>query len=191
MLRKHIKVEPEIFYFECDRLGIAVFQDMVNNSDYSFLRDTALPTVGVLRIDDKKLHKSPEKRRAFEAGMESTVKQLYSHLSICQWTIFNEGWGQFCADEMYDKLRELDSTRFIDSASGWFIPKKTDLCSRHIYFRKLKAEKTDKPYFISEFGGYAYAVEGHIFNSEKVFGYANCKTRGEFVRSSGIYIKHR
>ncbi len=182
MLRKHIKVEPQLFYYECDRLGICVFQDMINNSNYSFLRDTALPTVGLLRLNDKRLHRNSESRKAFENGMNATVRQLYCHPSICQWTIFNEGWGQFCADEMYEKLRRLDSSRFIDSASGWFIPNKTDLCSRHIYFRKLKAAKTDKPYFLSEFGGYAYAVENHIFNPEKSFGYANCKTREEFVK---------
>ena len=44
-LRKHIKVEPEEFYYQCDRLGMVVFQDMVNNGRYCFLRDTALPTV--------------------------------------------------------------------------------------------------------------------------------------------------
>ncbi len=183
MLRKHIKIEPQLFYYECDRLGIAVFQDMVNNSDYSFLRDTVFPTVRLLRRNDKKLHKNPQSREAFINGMHSAIEQLYSHPSICQWTIFNEGWGQFCADDMYDKLKALDASRFIDSASGWFIPKKTDLESRHIYFRKLKAVKSDKPYFLSEFGGYAYAEKGHIFNPNKSFGYSNCKTREEFVGS--------
>lgn len=181
MLRKHIKIEPELFYFECDRQGIAVFQDMVNNSDYSFLRDTALPTLSILRMNDKRLHKNKESRAAFIKGMEKTVEALYSHPCVCQWTIFNEGWGQFCADEMYERLKRLDSSRFIDSASGWFRAEKNDFESRHIYFRKLKAVKTDKPYFISEFGGYAYAEKGHIFNAKKAFGYAICKSREDFV----------
>lgn len=190
MLRKHIKIEPQLFYYACDRLGIAVFQDMVNNSDYSFLRDTALPTVHLLRRNDKRLHKNKESRAAFVNGMESTVKLLYSHPSIVEWTIFNEGWGQFCADEMYDKLKQLDSSRLIDSASGWFLQDKNDFESRHIYFRKLKAVKTDKPYFLSEFGGYAYAVEDHIFNPKRAFGYAICKTREDFVkRLRDLYLK--
>lgn len=188
MLRKHIKIEPELFYFECDRQGIAVFQDMVNNSDYSFLRDTALPTLSILSMNDKRLHKNKESRAAFIKGMEKTVEALYSHPCICQWTIFNEGWGQFCADEMYERLKKLDSSRFIDSASGWFRAEKNDFESRHIYFRKLKAVKTDKPYFISEFGGYAYAEKGHIFNAKKAFGYAICKSREDFVnRLSALY----
>lgn len=190
MLRKHIKIEPQLFYYDCDRLGIAVFQDMVNNSDHSFLRDTVLPTVCTLRRSDKKLHKNKESRAAFVNGMESTVKSLYSHPSIVEWTIFNEGWGQFCAGEMYGKLKMLDSSRPIDSASGWFLQDKNDFESRHIYFRRLKAVKTNKPYFLSEFGGYAYAVKGHIFNPRRAFGYAICKTREDFVKSlRNLYLK--
>ena len=55
-LRKHIKIEPEQFYYDCDRLGMIVFQDMVNNGDYSIFRDTALPTVGFKKKNDKNLH---------------------------------------------------------------------------------------------------------------------------------------
>ncbi len=181
MLRKHIKVEPEQFYYDCDRLGMLVFQDMVNNSDYSFFRDTALPTVGLLRRNDRRLHRDPVSRRAFEQGMEQTVRQLYNHPCICCWTIFNEGWGQFCADEQYHRLRTLDSSRFIDTASGWFTAKETDVDSRHIYFRKLKLRASDKPLFLSEFGGYSYKPEGHVFNTEQTYGYGKFATRDEFV----------
>ena len=45
MLRKHIKIEPAVFYYYCDKYGMAVFQDLVNSGSYSFLIDTALPTV--------------------------------------------------------------------------------------------------------------------------------------------------
>ena len=46
-LRKHIKIEPELFYYYCDREGMAVFQDFVNSGKYSFFIDTALPTIGL------------------------------------------------------------------------------------------------------------------------------------------------
>ena len=66
MLRKHIKVEPEIYYYECDRQGIALIQDMVQNGDYSFFRDTILPTVKLGRMrSDLRLHRRPEIRQAF------------------------------------------------------------------------------------------------------------------------------
>ena len=183
MLRKHIKVEPEQFYYDCDRLGMVVFQDMVNNSDYRFFRDTALPTVGLLRMNDRRLHKNTHSRRAFEGGMLQTVRQLYNHPCICYWTIFNEGWGQFCADEQYTLLRELDDTRFIDSTSGWFLAKNTDVNSRHIYFRKLKLRASDKPLVLSEFGGYSYKPEGHVFNTEQTYGYGKCETREDLVKA--------
>lgn len=189
MLRKHIKIEPEFFYSECDRLGMIVFQDMVNNGKYSFIKDTALPTVGMLKKNDKYTHKDAESRKAFMLSMQKTVERLYNHPSICQWTIFNEGWGQFCADEMYNRLRELDSSRFIDSASGWFIAKNNDFDSRHIYFKKLKVKECDKPIFISEFGGYSLNIENHIFNLKSSYGYGKFKCREDFVTAlKNLYL---
>lgn len=183
MLRKHIKVEPEAFYYYCDKYGMAVFQDMVNNGKYSFIRDTALPTVGLVRLNDKYLHRNKESRNAFIEGMEKTVKQLYNHPSVVEWTIFNEGWGQFCADHMYLKLKELDSSRFIDSASGWFKSKNNDFDSLHIYFKKLKVKAGDKPIFLSEFGGFSYKILEHSFNTEKTYSYGKFETREEFVKA--------
>ena len=174
-LRKHIKVEPEEFYYQCDKLGMIVFQDMVNNSDYNFLRDTALPTIGIQTLDDRKLHADEVGRRRFLEGMEATVKQLKSHPCICYWTIFNEGWGQFDSDNVYDQFKKLDDTRFIDSTSGWFRRKKTDVDSRHVYFRKVKlAGDGIKPLVLSEFGGKTFKVEGHVFNPDKTYGYGGC-----------------
>ncbi len=183
MLRKHIKVEPEAFYYYCDKHGMAVFQDMVNNGKYSFVRDTALPTLGFQRKKDTRTHKNPKTRRAFVKGMEQTVHQLYNHPCIVEWTIFNEGWGQFCADEMYDNLKKLDSSRLIDSASGWFTAKNNDFTSLHVYFKKLKVKPSKKPIFLSEFGGYSYKIPKHSFNPNKTYGYGKFKTKEEFVKA--------
>ena len=180
-LRKHIKVEPEEFYYQCDKLGMIVWQDMVNNGDYAYLRDTVLPTVGLQVRPDKNLHKDPETRKAFFSGMEATVNQLKNHPCICYWTIFNEAWGQFDSDAVYEQMKQLDDTRFIDSTSGWFRRKKTDVDSRHIYFGpwgQLKPSR--KPLVLSEFGGYCYAETEHLFNPEKSYGYRTCKTREAF-----------
>ena len=189
-LRKHIKVEPELFYYACDRLGMVVFQDMVNNGDYSFFRDTALPTFGIQKRNDKKMHRDENTRKAFLHGMESTVKQLKNHPCILYWTIFNEGWGQFDGSAAYEKLKSLDSSRIIDTTSGWFRGTETDVDSRHIYFTPWSALKpSDKPLVLSEFGGYAYAVEGHLFNPDKAYGYKTCKSREHFQTSlSELYI---
>ncbi len=183
MLRKHIKVEPEQFYYDCDRWGMIVFQDMVNNGDYSFFRDTALPTVGFQKLKDKRMHRDEATRQAFRDGMAATVRQLKNHPCICCWTIFNEGWGQFDSDTVFDELKQLDNSRFIDSTSGWFRQTNSDVESLHIYFgswNKLKA--CDKPLVLSEFGGYCYGIKDHLFNPEKAYGYKSCKSLTDFNR---------
>ena len=181
-LRKHIKLEPEQFYYDCDRLGMIVFQDMVNNGDYNFFRDTGLPTLGLTRLPDRLLNRDPEARDCFLWAMEQTVRALGNHPCICLWTIFNEGWGQFCADAAYDRLRALDPDRFIDAASGWFRQKKSDVESLHIYFRPLRMKAGSRPLLLSEFGGYSYKLPGHSFNLDKTYGYRKCPDRESFLR---------
>ena len=172
-LRKHIKIEPEQFYYDCDRLGMIVFQDMVNNGAYSFFRDTALPTIGLKRLNDRWLNRDQTTREAFMRSMERTVEQLENHPCICYWTIFNEGWGQFESSKAYRHLKELDDTRFVDSASGWFTGGESDVVSEHVYFKPFRFRKADKPVVLSEFGGYVFAPEGHVFNPGKSYGYRN------------------
>ncbi len=189
-LRKHIKIEPQTFYYDCDRLGIIVWQDMINNGNYKFFRDTVLPTIGLIRKKDKHLHRNKLQRKAFIDTMTETVNLLKEHPSIVCWTIFNEGWGQFDSDSAYDILKNLDDTRFIDTTSGWFENNKSDLKSLHIYFRKLKIKRSKKPIVISEFGGYAHKVDGHTFHPTKIHGYGITKTRKEFVdRIRKTYIE--
>ena len=176
-LRKHIKVEPEEFYYQCDKLGMIVWQDMVNNSDYKFIRDTALPTIGIQKLNDKKWHKDENSRKMFKIAAAAAVNQLKNHPCICCWTIFNEAWGQFDSDNVYEWFKTLDDTRFIDSTSGWFRRKKSDVDSRHVYFKKVKLVGDGvKPLVLSEFGGKTYKAEGHIFNPDKSYGYGGCET---------------
>ena len=181
-LRKHIKIEPEQFYYDCDRLGMVVFQDMVNNGEYRFARDTVLPTLGVQGLRDEGLNPDPETRRVFLESMEATVRLLGNHPCVCLWTIFNEGWGQFCADEVYRCLKALDPSRFIDSTSGWFRQRESDVESLHIYFKPPRLGKRGRPQLLSEFGGYVWKVPAHSFNLGKTYGYRICKTREELVR---------
>ena len=181
-LRKHIKIEPEQFYYDCDRFGMIVFQDMVNNGEYHYGRDTVLPTVGICRCSDQRMNPDPETRKIFLKTMEGTVCHLRNHPSICLWTIFNEGWGQFCADEAYSKLRAMDCSRFIDSTSGWFHQNVSDVDSLHIYFRKLRLGTEDRPQLLSEFGGYSYKIPEHSFNLKKTYGYRKYQNREQFVK---------
>jgi hypothetical protein len=163
---------------------------MVNNGDYDFVRDTALPTAGIQKLPDKYLHRGEKTRKAFLNGMADTVKQLKNHPCILYWTIFNEGWGQFDSNAAYRKLKNLDSSRIIDTTSGWFRHKATDVDSRHIYFTPwCTLRASNKPLVLSEFGGYAYAEQDHLFNPEKAYGYKTCKTLEQFQTAlSELYI---
>ena len=170
MLRKHIKIEPELFYYYCDKYGMIVFQDMVNSGKYSFFIDTALPTAGLRRGIS---HRASDIRRTtFETDSAMTVRHLYNHPSVVYYTIFNEGWGQFDADENYRRLKALDPTRVWDATSGWFAENESDVTSEHIYFKKLDLKNDpDRPLVLSEFGGYSCKIEDHSFNLDNTYGY--------------------
>ncbi len=169
MLRKHIKLEPEIFYYECDRLGMAVFQDMINCGPYSFFRDTALPTIGIKRGIRAKI--SEKAKKSFLETSLGIQNQLFSHPSVLYYTIFNEGWGEFDPDECYKTLKTNDPTRIYDATSGWFFGKMSDVESHHIYFKKLNLKKTSRPMVLSEFGGYSLKIKGHCFLEKGEYGY--------------------
>lgn len=171
-LRKHIKVEPQMFYYLADKLGMLVMQDFPNSGKYSFFRDTALPTIGFKKLSDKKRVVSTVRRSSFLDNGTKLINLLYKHPSVVYYTIFNEGWGQFSADEMYEFFKEKDLTRVFDSTSGWFWQKKSDVDSIHVYFKKVKLPKrSGKPIVLSEFGGYSLKISEHSFNSEKNYGY--------------------
>ena len=181
MLRKHIKIEPEVFYHECDKQGIVVFQDMVNSGKNSFLADTALPTIG---LKNGKEHKASKRRRElFENACEETLSHLYNHPCICCYTIFNEGWGQYDADRIYDRLKEKDPSRIFDSTSGWFEKTKSDVKSEHVYFKTLDLQPSEKPLFLSEFGGYSCKIKDHSFNLSQTYGYRFFKNQKDFMNA--------
>lgn len=181
-LRKHIKIEPEQFYYDCDRLGMFVFQDMVNNAGYSYILDTVLPTLKFKKRNDLKgRNHNPEHMRVFKQHMLDTLHDLYNHPCIIGYTIFNEGWGQFDSDSMYELAKSIDATRIYDSTSGWFAQQKSDVDSEHIYFRVEELHARERPMFLSECGGYSYLVLGHAFNPDKTYGYGACENAEELT----------
>ena len=195
MVRKHIKLEPMLWYYYCDVLGLTVWQDFVNGGgEYKFLHVAALPFLGFHHKDsDYKFfaRESKEGRDEFVQSVYETVGNLYNVPSIAVWVPFNEGWGQFDSKEITDLVKSLDSTRIVDSVSGWHDQGvgKTELLSLHTYYTKLKVPKDSRPVVLSEFGGYSLKVDGHVF-CEKEFGYKTFKTKQELQSAVEVlYLK--
>lgn len=192
MLRKHIKIEPLRWYYHCDRLGMVVWQDMVNGGGRPFMPfvcylPTALPFVSSL-IKDRMYplfsRASKKGRELWEKSCVATVELLYNCPCIGLWVPFNEGWGQFDALRITSLIRHLDDTRLIDHASGWFDQGGGDVKSVHNYFRplKVKRDRRKRPFVLSEYGGCTYAVKGHI-HSDKSYGYRTCQSQEEFSKA--------
>ena len=120
------------------------------------------------------------RKRLFIDMSFGILDALYNHPSVVYYTIFNEGWGQFGEKECYDILKKADKTRVYDTTSGWFKKKCTDVESDHVYFKKIKQKKTDKPWILSEFGGYSYKIKENAFNTEKTYGYKYFDDREKF-----------
>lgn len=178
MLRKHIKIEPLRWYYHCDRLGMIVWQDMVNGGErYNMLIMGYIPTLFTklaTHIKDKwykTLSRNHEVgRNEWLLECDDTVSLLYNAPCISTWVPFNEGWGQFDAKKVYWRIKALDQTRLIDHASGWFDQGEGDFKSIHNYFRRLRVKVEKRPVIFSEFGGYACYVKDHSY-SWRIYGY--------------------
>lgn len=178
-IRKHIKVEPERFYYHCDKIGMMVWQDMPNGGgDYNMVFVTYLPNASNLFARGIKDHlysifkrKDEEGRRQYYEDLEGMVKFLYNHPSIAVWVPFNEGWGQFDARKATALIGKNDTTRFVNEACGWFDQQGGDMYSIHNYTHKLVTKpQKDRVVALTEYGGYSYPVKEHMA-CEKEFGY--------------------
>lgn len=181
MLRKHIKVECARWYYHCDRIGMIVCQDMVNGgSKYHMPAVNIFPTLFpelTSHIKDTRysLLSRADKaaRTAWEKECLETVDALSFFPSIAIWVPFNEGWGQFDSERITELIRQKDTDRLIDSASGWFDQGAGDFISEHNYFRPLKVSVKkwkNRALFLSEYGGFACHIKGHSF-VERIYGY--------------------
>lgn len=191
MLRKHIKIEPLRWYHHCDRLGMLVWQDLVNGGMGEGRAPEPVPLPGRGSRSDRSYAKFGRSdaagREAFRREMRGTVDLLRSVPSIALWVPFNEGWGQFDAADIARELRELDPTRSIDHASGWHDQGAGDAKSLHVYavpFRiRRRWQRDPRAIVLSEYGGFSLPLDGHTWNS-KVFGYGKTlHSRSELERA--------
>ncbi len=189
MLRKHVKIEPQRWYYHCDRLGMLVWQDMVNGGrSYKLWYVTYLAT-GMeffhIKMPDSTLwllgRKEEKGRKQFVGEMRQTIRSLYNHPSIVTWVLFNEGWGQFHAQAVIKAAREEDANRLIDQASGWFDQGGGDIRSIHDYFFPLKIQPEKRASALTEFGGYSLSIPGHRMY-QKIYGYRTYEKKEDLTQ---------
>ena len=190
LLRKHAKIEPQRWYYHCDRLGLIVWQDIVNGgSAYNLWFVTYLTNVLqplLRRFPDGKAAYSllsrakPAGREEYAHELADTVQALRCHPCIACWVPFNEGWGQFDAGKAVQALRALDGTRLMDEASGWFDQGGGDVHSLHNYFYPLRIRPQKRTVALSEYGGIAWPMPGHE-PPHKTYGYGTAKDRQELT----------
>ena len=144
LVRKHVKVEPERWYYYCDKLGLLVWQDMPSGNN-----------------------NTPDGRIRFEAELRRMILQLQNHPCIVTWVIFNESWGQFDTERLTRSVKDWDTTRLVDSASGWTDKHVGDLNDAHNYpFPETPTEDSTRASVMGEFGGLGLPQPGHEWSTD-------------------------
>ncbi len=170
MTRKHVKVEPDRWYYWCDQLGLLVWQDMPSG-DKS------------ISPEDPDITRTPESARQYDLELKEMIDGLQAHPSIITWVVFNEGWGQFDTQRVADWTKKYDPTRLVDAASGWADRAGVgDLHDMHKYPRPgAPPVEAKRAGVLGEFGGLSLGVDGHTWQKE-IWGYAGTKSSGELTR---------
>ena len=148
LARKHVKVEPERWYYWCDRLGLLVWQDMPSGNNAT-----------------------PEGRTQFEVELQRMIAGRGNHPALITWVLFNEGWGQYDTERLAAWLKALDPSRLVDDASGWTDKRAGDLIDVHSYpGPECRLPEPDRAAVLGEFGGLGLGVPGHTW-SDQFWGY--------------------
>ena len=191
LLRKHAKIEPQRWYYHCDKLGLIVWQDMVYGGAplkqwyVTYLTNALLPLLR--RTPDGKAfwgllgRESKASREEYGQELEATVDALRAHPCIGCWVPFNEGWGQFDAKAAAARLRALDPGRLVDEASGWYDQGGGDVDSRHNYFYPLRVRPGGRAVALSEYGGIAWPMPGHE-PPGRTYGYGTAKDKADLTK---------
>ena len=187
MIRMHMKVEALRWYYYCDRIGMLVWQDMPSGGTGKLnTLSNVLPLFVNINFKDKNYRRfgraDTKAREHFKKEVLGMVNHLYSCPCIVTWVPFNEGWGQFDSALISKAIKTYDKSRLIDHASGWHDNKAGDFLSTHKYVKpyRFKPDSHGRAVALTEFGGYAYVVQGHTFNS-KEFGYKRFDTENELM----------
>jgi hypothetical protein len=181
MLRKHIKVEPWLYYYYADSLGILVWQDMVSGFE------TDKRSVQHVHWNAARdWERSSESAAQWEHELKTMIDQLKFFPSIVTWVVFNEGWGQFDTERVVDWVMKYDTTRLIDGVSGWVDRGYGHMRDIHQYPGPgiVPAEQNPgRVIVLGEFGGLGLPIEGHLWNpSMRNWGYRTYYSTGDLIK---------
>ncbi|HVZ95317.1 MAG TPA: glycoside hydrolase family 2 TIM barrel-domain containing protein [Chitinophagaceae bacterium] len=185
MIRKHVKVEPERWYYDCDKLGMLVWQDMPSGD----LGNGWNPDPGIIE-DESDKDRTAASEGYYRKEWNAIIDALYNHPSIVVWIPFNEGWGQFKTADITQWTREKDPSRLVNSASGGNFYGVGDIIDIHNYpdpaMPRPELFGTKQALVLGEFGGLGYPVNGHTWE-QKNWGYRNLEsTEDLFKRYSSM-----
>jgi hypothetical protein len=160
MLRKHIKIEPDRYYYHCDRLGILVWQDMPSGFNRA-LRNQPQDAGEPLRLATG--------REQHELELRRMIGRLYNHPSIVMWVIHNEGWGQYETPALERWVKSIDPSRWVNPTSGWLDQNVGDVYDIHTYqeIPLTPRNKPDRAIVIGEYGGVGWPVSEHLWDTSK------------------------
>ncbi|HEY6950962.1 MAG TPA: sugar-binding domain-containing protein [Bacteroidota bacterium] len=166
MVRKHVKVEPDRWYYWADKLGILVWQDMPSGSN---------------RMADSK--------KQFESELNRLVQEHRNHPSIVMWVVFNEGWGQYDTERLTAWVKNLDPSRLVNNASGWTDARVGDVADIHSYPRPRSPKADDhRAGVLGEFGGLGLAIPGHTWQKEH-WGYRGMDDRQQLTAQYQMFLR--
>ena len=159
LARKHVKIEPDRWYYWCDKLGLLVWQDMPSGDKY-------------IRDRDPDITRSPESAAEFETELTALIERHKNHPCIVMWVPYNEGWGQWDTARIVDLVKNADPTRLVDNTSGWADRGVGDVNDMHKYPGPGAPEPEEKRAIVlGEFGGLGLPIHGHTWQAEKNWGY--------------------
>ncbi|HEY4415157.1 MAG TPA: glycoside hydrolase family 2 TIM barrel-domain containing protein [Verrucomicrobiae bacterium] len=147
--RKHVKVEPDRWYYWCDKLGLLVWQDMPSGNNATV-----------------------DSRHGFENELLRMVEGLGNHPAIVTWVLFNEGWGQYDTAPLARWLKDIDPTRLVDNASGWTDMRAGDMIDMHNYpGPNAPLPEPHRAAVLGETGGFGFVLPDHSWGTNHLWGY--------------------
>jgi len=171
MIRKHVKVEPDRWYYWADKLGMLVWQDMPSG-------DKSAEWNPFGKFNGKEFTRSEESAMNFREEWKHIIDARRNHPSIVMWVPFNEGWGQSDTVAVTKWTKEYDPTRLVNCASGGNDFPVGDVIDVHRYPGPTMVEPSaDRAGVLGEFGGLGLPLKGHTWQSEKNWGYRSFTTQ--------------